>query len=256
MVGLPVVDATAAYWLLAFALVVVLFVLQVRSISWTQVARWQPAVLIASSICAIAVFAKLASEVREHETGELDRAVSLAVHRLDSAPLDAVMKFASFLGSFPVAAAVVIAAAIWQLRRQDRPGALMIVGVSVTAELCNLALKETFQRTRPSLFQEIATLHSYSFPSGHAMGSAAVYGALAVAVARGEPRWRNQALALASALVLLIGFSRIYLGVHWLTDVLAGWAAGLAIALMGALLLDLRRLPSRGPAAGGRASGQ
>jgi undecaprenyl-diphosphatase len=246
-VGAPLLDATTAYWLLALAAVVVLFVLQYRSISWVQVARRRPAILIASSTCAAAVFAKLASEVQEHETGELDRAVSLAVHRLDSAAMDAVMKFFSFLGSFPIAATVVVAAAIWQLRRHDRPGALLIVGVSLTAELCNLALKETFQRTRPSLFQEIATLHSYSFPSGHAMGSAAVYGALAVSVARSVPRWRKPAFAIASALILLIGLSRIYLGVHWLTDVLAGWAAGLAIALIGTLFLDLRRLPSRGP---------
>lgn len=240
MVGLPVFDATAAYWLVAFAIVVVLFVLQYRVISWGRVARRRPAILVASSICAIAVFAKLASEVQEHETGELDRAVSLAIHRsLDSPALDVVTKFLSFVGSFPVVAALVIATVVWQLRRRDRSGALMLAGVSVAAELSNLLLKETFQRTRPSLFQEIATLHSYSFPSGHAMGSAAVFSALAIAVARGAPRWRKQAFALASALVLSIGFSRIYLGVHWLTDVLAGWAAGLAIALIGTLLLDL-----------------
>src|SRR5438270_9351776 len=239
MVGLPVFDGTAAYWLVAFAIVVALFVLQYRAISWARVARRGPAILVASSICVIAVFVKLASEVQEHETGELDRAVSAAVHHLDAPALDVIMKLLSFLGSFPVVAALVIATLVWRLRRRDRSGALMLAGVSVAAELTNLLLKETFQRTRPSLFQEIATLHSYSFPSGHAMGSAAVYSALAVAVARGAPRWRKQAFALASALVLSIGFSRIYLGVHWLTDVLAGWAAGLAIPLIGTLLLDL-----------------
>jgi undecaprenyl-diphosphatase len=123
----------------------------------------------------------------------------------------------------------------------------MLAGTTLATELLNLALKETFRRSRPSLFEEIATLHSYSFPSGHAMASAAAYGAVAVLVARDCPSRAPVAFAAAAVLALLIGASRIYLGVHWMTDVLAGWAAGLFVLLIGAYLLarsDARASPS------------
>ena len=113
----------------------------------------------------------------------------------------------------------------------------MLVGVTLVTEVLNIALKEAFQRIRPSLFEEVATLHSYSFPSGHSMASAAVYGSVAVLVARACPAWERLALTSAAALVLLIGTSRIFLGVHWPTDVLAGWAGGAFVALVGTYLL-------------------
>jgi undecaprenyl-diphosphatase len=197
--------------------------------------------------CALGVFAKIAAEVQERETTSFDRAVSLGFHRLDTPAMDAVMRFFTFLGSFPAIAAVVVSACVWRLKKVDRRGAAMLAGTTLATELLNLALKETFRRSRPSLFQEIATLHSYSFPSGHAMASAAAYGAVAVLVARDCPSRAPVAFAAAAVLALLIGASRIYLGVHWMTDVLAGWAAGLFVLLIGAYLLarsDARASPS------------
>jgi undecaprenyl-diphosphatase len=196
---------------------------------------------------ALGVFAKIASEVQERETTSFDRAVSLGLHRLDTPAMDAAMRFLTFLGSFPAIAAVVASACVWRLKQRDRRGAAMLAGVTVATELLNLALKETFRRSRPSLFQEIATLHSYSFPSGHAMASAAAYGAVAVLVAREFPARAPIAFAAAAALSLLIGISRIYLGVHWMTDVLAGWAAGVFVLLIGTYLLarsDARGAPA------------
>ncbi len=191
--------------------------------------RW--ALVPAVGLALLGVFAKIASEVQERETTAVDRAVSLALHRLDSPLLDAVMRGITFLGSFPAVAAVVVAAAIWRVRSRDRRSAVTLILVAVVTELMNFALKHTFQRPRPSLFHEIATLHSYSFPSGHAMGSAAVYGSVAAVLARAYPAHLRAMLAGACVLVLLIGLSRVYLGVHWITDVVAGWAAGAFIAL-------------------------
>jgi membrane-associated phospholipid phosphatase len=191
--------------------------------------RW--ALVPAVGLALLGLFAKIASEVQERETTAVDRAVSLALHRLESPLLDAVMRGITFLGSFPTVAAVVVAAAIWRVRSRDRRSAVTLILVAVVTELMNFALKHTFQRPRPSLFHEIATLHSYSFPSGHAMGSAAVYGSVAAVLARAYPAHRRAVLAGACVLVLLIGLSRVYLGVHWITDVVAGWAAGAFIAL-------------------------
>jgi len=189
----------------------------------------------AAGLAALGAFARIAREVQERETTAVDRAVSLLLHRLDSPLMDALMLGFTFLGSFPAVAAVVVAAAIWRVRSSDRRSAVALVLVAAVTELLNLALKEFFQRPRPSLFQEIATLHSYSFPSGHAMASAAVYGSVATVLARAYPARRRAILLGACTLVLLIGLSRVYLGVHWITDVLAGWAAGAFIALAAAL---------------------
>jgi undecaprenyl-diphosphatase len=206
---------------------------QAESLTWLDRCRWL--LVPAAGLGALGVFAKIASEVQERETTAIDRAVSLALHRLDSPLMDAVMLGFTFLGSFPAVAAVVVAAAVWRVRAGDRRSAVALVLVALVTELLNLALKEIFQRPRPTLFQEIATLHSYSFPSGHAMASAAVYGSAATVLARAYPRRRRAILLGTCALVALIGLSRVYLGVHWITDVLAGWAAGAFIALAAAL---------------------
>jgi undecaprenyl-diphosphatase len=196
---------------------------------WVERVHW--ALVPAVGLAMLGLFVKIAAEVEERETTAVDRAVSLTLHRLDSPLMDAVMRGITFLGSFPAVAAVVAAAAIWRARSRDRWTAVTLVVVAVVTEVVNFALKQTFQRPRPSLFHEIATLHSYSFPSGHAMASAAVYGSVAAVLARAYPARRRAILAGACVLVLLIGLSRVYLGVHWITDVVAGWAAGAFIAL-------------------------
>jgi len=128
----------------------------------------------ALSLLSLGIFAKIASEVHEEETSSLDRAVSLAFRRLDSPVMDVIMRLFTALGSFPAIAAVVALVALWRILRSDKRGAVMLIAVAGATELLNLLLKEAFQRARPSLFTEGATLHSYSFPSGHAMASAAV----------------------------------------------------------------------------------
>ena len=208
---------------------------------WRPLAGWvgrgQRLLPPALSLLSLGIFAKIAREVHEEETSALDRAVSLAVHRLDSPAMDAIMRLFTALGSFPVIAAVVVLVALWRIRRSDKRGAVMLIAVAGATELLNLLLKEAFQRARPSLFTEVATLLSYSFPSGHAMASAAVYGAVAVLMGRADPAHARRYHLGAAVLVLLIGMSRVYLGVHWFTDVLAGFAAGLFVLIAGTKVL-------------------
>lgn len=109
-----------------------------------------------------------------------------------------------------------------------RWAAYLIVTTSLGG-LLNLQLKSFFARARPELAEALRDAHGYSFPSGHAMGSAVCFGALAYLAMRTIPRWRHRAAAIAFAftMILAISASRIYLGVHWISDVGAGIAAGL-----------------------------
>jgi undecaprenyl-diphosphatase len=188
--------------------------------------------------CA-AIFIKIADEVTERETTHLDRAVSLGLHSLDSPALDALMKTFTFVGSFPAVVVVSLAVLGWSWQRNDKVAFVGILGVMLIDESLNAVLKKIFERPRPTLFQGIATLHSYSFPSGHAMAAASIYGMLAVVVARLRPQLGRFTITLAVVLAFMIGLSRIYLGVHWLTDVLAGYAVGSAILFCGILWLEL-----------------
>jgi undecaprenyl-diphosphatase len=132
----------------------------------------------------------------------------------------------TFFGGPAVAPTIAVVVCVVLYRRGRFVEASLLPVVLIGAQLLNVVLKLSFQRPRP----EVAFVHldTYSFPSGHAMMSAAAYGALAY-LAWGPLRTRRRRAILVSgtvALVALIGFSRLYLGVHYLSDVLAGFAGG------------------------------
>lgn len=115
------------------------------------------------------------------------------------------------------------------------------------AAFLNLLLKLIFLRSRPAYPQGLLVVSGLSFPSGHAMISLAFYGAVAyLAFSILKNRWSKLLVAVAAlAVSALIGFSRLYLGVHDLTDVLAGWAAGglwLAICILGKVYIDFKNM--------------
>ena len=119
--------------------------------------------------------------------------------------------------------------------------------------LVNVALKSAFARARPPAAEALVHAGGYAFPSGHSMASATF--ALALTVVAWPTRWRVPAALLAAAFALLMGASRIYLGVHWLTDVLAGWAMAVAVVTGTELGLEIREDARRpAPPDGGRAS--
>jgi undecaprenyl-diphosphatase len=113
-------------------------------------------------------------------------------------------------------------------------GAVYIAAASVTAMLLSSTLKGVFDRPRPDLVPHEAAVYSSSFPSGHSTMAAAVYLTLALVASRFVPRRRVKALFLVAAIFVTgaVGVSRVYLGVHWPSDVLAGWAIGAAWALL------------------------
>jgi undecaprenyl-diphosphatase len=145
------------------------------------------------------------------------------------------------LGGFTVLALVVVLAAalLWVHRR--RAQACVLVVAVVGGDLLGQLTKHLVGRTRPDLVPHLDLVYSSSFPSGHSAMSPIVYFTLAGLVAAGEGRLSQKVLLIATALALVvsIGVSRVYLGVHWPTDVLAGWALGTAVSALGTLALHL-----------------
>ena len=152
------------------------------------------------------------------------------------------------LGNIPVLAAVTAVAAILLWRRRLKAELELLLLAAVGAEILTVGLKLGFERERPFFPDPLATESTYSFPSGHASVSLAVYGTIGYIAARHAATRRRQIaiLAATTGLVLLIGFSRLYLGVHYLSDVIAGFSLGLAWVALCVVLLHLRlRLRTR-----------
>lgn len=193
------------------------------------------------------VFGALAEDVVEGDT-HLDTRVADWLHDRATPGWTEFFEGVTFLGNVPVLFGVTLVVAIVLARigrRNELPFLLLAV---IGAEILTVGLKLGFQRERPFFSDPLATESTYSFPSGHSSVSLAVYGTLGFIAARHLPTVgaRVAALAAAGALVLLIGFSRLYLGVHFLTDVVAGFSVGLAWVSLCAVLLHLRvRLRAR-----------
>jgi membrane-associated phospholipid phosphatase len=168
-------------------------------------------------------FAELADEVREHEPFQFDEPILQFAHTLAGEGLDRVFVFFSAVGYqygvVPFDIALIFALA-W--RRNMHEGMFAAVAI-VGSALLNLSTKAFFARDRPSLWQSIAPETTFSFPSGHAMGSATLAWVL-VLLAWRTP-WRWPVVITAAGFVVAVAFSRVYLGVHYPSDILAGWAA-------------------------------
>lgn len=177
-------------------------------------------------------FAALASEVREGETQAFDEAVIqwMGAHR--SPTLDASMVEVTALGTWPVVLMIVIVAGLFLTLSDRKYSAILLLVSAGGGLLLNGVLKLGFNRPRPSIFLPVVQAVSSSFPSGHAMSSAIVYGTVAYLAARlHRRRWtRWLVMAFAFVVIVLISFSRMYLGVHYPSDVVAGVMIGLAWA--------------------------
>ncbi|QRO02967.1 phosphatase PAP2 family protein [Archangium violaceum] len=204
--------------------------------------------LLATLLALVSVvlgFIALSDEVRENETQHVDERVLLSLRRPDN-PAEPVgplwlaeaARDVTALGSVSVLALMVCAVSgfLVLVRRWRTLG--LVVGSTVGGALLNSLLKGLFARPRPTVVPHLTWVLTESFPSGHAMLSAIVYLTLGALLAQLTERRRLKAylVAVALLLTLLIGVTRVYLGVHYPTDVLGGWMAGLGWALLTALL--------------------
>lgn len=161
----------------------------------------------------------------------VDTAAARNLHEVvrDSPGLVTFLQAVSFVGS-PVWFYVVTGlAALWMWRQGHTRLALFLVVTGLLGGLIDSIVKILVDRPRPSLEQPVATAHGKSFPSGHSMSSVIGYGALLLVFLPAiDRRWRVAVIAATVTLVAAIGFSRLALGVHYITDVLGGFALGLA----------------------------
>jgi undecaprenyl-diphosphatase len=180
----------------------------------------------AAFVVCLVGFVAIAWLVGQPGIPPVDSAATSFLHGLASPTLDRLMAAVTALGSSAVLAAVTGLAAVFLAVRRRWAEAAFVVVALVGALLLNDALKQVVHRPRPG-FEWAEIWPEFSFPSGHAMNSFVTYLALALVVWRlAGRRVGSIALALAIVLAVSIGASRIYLGAHWLTDVLGGYLAG------------------------------
>jgi undecaprenyl-diphosphatase len=202
---------------------------------------------LAVALLAMA-FAALAGWALEGDSQALDQRVLEAARSLREAHprLGEVMRDLSGLGS-TVVLTIAVTITVLYLVLVRRPTTALLVAVSASGGAVMVSvLKAAFGRARPGIEFADLVVAGLSFPSGHASMSAAVFLTLGALVANTRGRWRERLYVLAAAalLAVLVGLSRIALGVHWTTDVLAGWAFGSAWAI-GWVLLERRLVRAR-----------
>ena len=186
------------------------------------------AVGLAVSAFVVWAFFELADEVLEGDSRAFDRAVLLWIHDNFSGWWNEPMRLVTALGYYYVVVPLLAVAIFAFYRRGWQLSAVLLVVSTGGSIVLTTVLKGVFQRTRPELFASGYHASFYSFPSGHATVAVGFYGMLTVILAyraRGAARWAVVACGLL--VVLLIGFSRLYLGVHYPTDILAGYLSAL-----------------------------
>lgn len=210
---------------------------------WLPLARrevWLLAVVLLAA-GGLLGFASLAEEVLEGETGAFDRAVLLGLRNPEdlSDPIGPVWfeelaRDITSLGGYAILGLMASVVIGYLVMVQKRAAALLVLGSVGGGLLLSTLLKNLFERARPDLVPHAVDVYTASFPSGHAMLSAVTYLTLGSLLMRvhSERRVKAYVLAVAIAMSVMVGLSRVYLGVHWPTDVLAGWCVGAAWAML------------------------
>ncbi|UIJ73114.1 phosphatase PAP2 family protein [Aurantimonas sp. HBX-1] len=205
--------------------------------SRVEISTLVAALIVAASVWA---FVSVGGEVLEGDAKGLDTEILLSLRSATdpSDPLgpmwfEELGRDMTALGGNGVLTMLTCFVALYLWLSGKRRSMWLVLAAIVSGFMMSQALKWGFSRPRPDLVPHGTYVYTASFPSGHAMMSAVTYLTLAILVARVQERWSLRALLIGAAvfLTMLIGISRVYLGVHWPSDVLAGWTAGAAWAV-------------------------
>lgn len=180
--------------------------------------------VVGSFLVFVAVASCLAWLARTVQAGQLlwfDKPLMYWIHAQSSQSLTTVMMLVTYIGGGISVAAMTVGLTAWLVHRHRYEQAWFVVLGLAGAGLLNVWLKLLFERARPDFWQHLVYETSYSFPSGHAMGSSAL--AFVCIVLAWHTRWRWWVVWSSAAFMVLVGVSRLYLGVHYPSDVLAGW---------------------------------
>lgn len=195
-------------------------------------------VLMAGSLWA---FIWISEEVSEGDTHGIDEAILLSLRTpgdhsdpLGPGWVEELGRDVTALGGVGVLTFITLASVVFLILSGKHRAAMFVAAAIASGVLVSVALKSGFDRPRPGLVPHGSIVNSASFPSGHSMMSALVYLTLGALLARLQPKRRLKAYVILLSLLVTVavGISRVYLGVHWPTDVLAGWAAGAAWAML------------------------
>jgi undecaprenyl-diphosphatase len=201
---------------------------------------WYWIAIVVVSLLGLSLFAAVGSEVFEQETGGFDDAVRAWVlaHQLEA--VSRAFRLITFVGSANALAWLAVVMAVWLWRSKRLHIAAVVITAPAVATALFVGFKDLFRRAHPA---GAGPLHlvSYSFPSGHATASMAVLVTIAYILAREGLLSHRVALLLGFLGPLLVGLSRIYLDVHWTTDVLGGWGLGLVVAALSAAAYERLR---------------
>ena len=205
-----------------------------RILPWLkEKATLGPLLLLGMVSASLWAFLELLDEVQEGETAAFDSALLLTLRTAENAPigppvLQEVMRDFTALGGIAVLTLVTGLVAVFLVLKRDSRTALFLITAVGSGILASTLAKTVIERPRPDLVPHGSIVSTASFPSGHSLMATLVYLTLAIVIARGQssPRVKAYVIGVAVALSLAVGASRVYLGVHWPTDVLAGWALG------------------------------
>lgn len=206
----------------------------------SQAIRWLWPLVLLAAVAGLGVTGYIADELREGESFGFDAAILLALRRPGDLghPIGPVWLTQTFvdltaLGGFTLRWLFGAAAIGFLLDIRRRVEAAWLAASLLGSSLLNVILKAFLNRPRPEIVPHLAASSGSSFPSGHAMVAAAVYLTIGIMLAETQTRPAVKAYLMAffALVVLLIGASRVYLGVHWPSDVLAGWTVGAVWAL-------------------------
>lgn len=174
----------------------------------------------------LTIFALIADEVHEGATTAFDSAILLWINARGNPGFDWFFIHITDLGGVTFLAILSVIITAFLIYKKSYYRALLMLAAVGGAAMMNLILKSIFERTRPDLWTHLVTEDNFSFPSGHAMGSSAF--AFAIIAILWGTKWQPLAIGLGIIYIFFIGFSRLYLGVHFPTDIIAGWALSLA----------------------------
>ncbi|WP_017656184.1 phosphatase PAP2 family protein [Fortiea contorta] len=200
--------------------------------------------IVGLTACLLILFvvAKLAEEVLEKEAFAFDTTFLLWLHQFANPSLDNLMLFITNLGNpktVVVVAGVTLGILWW---RRYRVEIYVFVLTCLGGLILNTGLKLFFSKPRPQLWTLLISEKSFSFPSGHALGSMVMYGFIAYILATHYPQFSRLIYVLTVILIVGIGISRLYLGVHWPTDVIAGYGVGFLWLMICITMLKLQKL--------------
>lgn len=209
---------------------------------WQRERRWW--LFLAASLSALGTFLEISEElIEDDELTSVDLHVLRTVAALRLPWLTISFVDITALGSLTLLGLVMICAAVPLFRIGDRRGALQLLVAVLGAGVWTLLTKRLFARARPDLDDRLLDVHGFSFPSGHSAGAAALYITLALVLGRHVRTIAGRTLlgVACTVLVALIAFSRVYLGVHYPSDVVSGILFGGGWALLLTAVIEWRR---------------